>query len=158
MLSLRFDVFALLTPKENTDLKNRGKFWSVCSRLKARASVPDAQETELGGEFMPLAVYAWNQRWHALDSYSLSTFGRFLRIRLTFCNDQIADQVTMLVACRLQDEQKASYQEFLDHSANEFYAAPCLVPRAVQFATKCIKTARQDAETRRDAYPESRQL
>ena len=109
---------------------------------------------------MPLATFGWIQRWHTLDSYSLSMYGRFLRIGLTFCNEHITDQVTTLVAGRLQDEQKQFYQEFLDSAADDWSAAlcQCLVPRAMQFAVKCVRAARQAADTRRELYPASKQL
>ena len=107
---------------------------------------------------MPLATFAWNQRWHTLDSYSLSMYGRFLRIGLTFCNEHITDQVTTLVASRLQDEQKQFYQEFLNSAADHWSAALCLVPRAMQFAVQCVRAARQDADTRRELYPVSKRL
>ena len=158
MLTLKFDVYALLTTKESTDFKNRGKFGASAAGSKRELPHPDALETELSGDFMPLATFAWNQRWHTLDSYSLSMYGRFLRIGLTFCNEHITDQVTTLVAGRLQDEQKLFYQEFLDSAADDWSAALCLVPRAMQFAVKCVRAARQDADTRRELYPASKQL
>ena len=105
MLTLKFDVYSLLTTKEHTDFKNRGKFGASAAGSKRELQHPDALETELSGDFMPLATFGWIQRWHTLDSYSLSMYGRFLRIGLTFCNEHITDQVTTLVASRLQDEQ-----------------------------------------------------
>ena len=157
MLTLKFDVYSLLTTKERTDFKNRGKFGASAAGSKRELQHPDALETELSGDFMPLATFGWIQRWHTLDSYSLSMYGRFLRIGLTFCNEHITDQVTTLVASRLQDEQKQFYQEFLNSAADHWSAALCLVPRAMQLAVKCVRAA-QDADTRRELYPVSKRL
>ena len=71
-------------------------------------SVNASEETGV----LPIAQYPWNQLFIIQPSYSLSMLGRFLRVRLTFCKENLADQMTCMVHARLADDQSTMYTAF----------------------------------------------
>mmetsp|Transcript_51765 Transcript_51765/g.108162 ORF Transcript_51765/g.108162 Transcript_51765/m.108162 type:complete len:201 (+) Transcript_51765:826-1428(+) len=70
LLSLRFDVHALMSPKESSDLKARQKNMAAGVGDKRERSHPDAASNSDEGDLQALAQYPWNQRWKNRPSLS----------------------------------------------------------------------------------------
>jgi hypothetical protein len=158
LLSLRFDVHALMSPKESSDLKARQKSMAAGVGEKRERSHPDAASNSDESDLQALAQYPWNQRWKNRPSLSLSMLGRALRIRLTFCNEHCTGQVTTLVHLGLKRDQDAIYSEFsaaAHGDASGVAVALCIIPRAMSYASGRAKAVLQDAEQQARAHPSS---
>ena len=158
LLSLRFDVHALMSPKESGDLKARQKNAAAGVGEKRERSHPDATSNSDENDLQSLAQYPWNQRWKIRPSLSLSMLGRALRIGLTFCNEHCTGQLTTLVHNGLKREQDAIYSEFsaaANGDASGVAVALCIIPRAISYASSRAKAVLQDAEQQARAHPSS---
>ncbi len=109
LLSLLFDVHALMSPKESSDLKARQKNVASCVGDKLERSHLEAASNTDDADLQALAQNPWNQRWKSRPSLSLSMLGRALRIGLTFCNEQCTGQITTLVHLGLKKDQDTIY-------------------------------------------------
>jgi hypothetical protein len=158
LLSLRFDIHALMSPKESSDLKARQKSLVAGVGDKRERSHPDAASNSDESDLQALAQYPWNQRWKNRPSLSLSMLGRALRIGLTFCNEHCTGQITTLVHLGLKSEQDAIYSEFsaaAHGDASGVAVALCIIPRAISYASSRAKAVLQDAEQQARAHPSS---
>ena len=158
LLTLRFDVHALMSPKESSDLKARQKSMAAGVGDKRERSHPEATSNSDESDLQALAQYPWNQRWKQRPSLSLSMLGRALRVGLTFCNEHCSVQITTLVHLGLKKDQDAIYSEFCaaaNGDASGAAVALCIIPRVMSYASNRAKAVLQDAEQQAQAYPAS---
>jgi hypothetical protein len=81
--------------------------------------------------------------------------GRILRTCLRFCNEQFADQVTVLLHKDLEDDMATLYQAFLAAAHGDMAQALCIAPSLLQYGPIRIKAVASDARLRSQAYPSS---
>eukprot|EP00291_Cryptomonas_curvata_P000689 CAMPEP_0172182580 /NCGR_PEP_ID=MMETSP1050-20130122/18478_1 /TAXON_ID=233186 /ORGANISM="Cryptomonas curvata, Strain CCAP979/52" /LENGTH=697 /DNA_ID=CAMNT_0012856041 /DNA_START=843 /DNA_END=2939 /DNA_ORIENTATION=+ len=158
LLSLRFDVHALMSPKESSDLKARQKNMAAGVGDKRERSHPDAASNSDEGDLQALAQYPWNQRWKNRPSLSFVHARASVADRAHFLQRALLGQVTTLVHLGLKKDQDAIYSEFsaaAHGDASGVAVALCIIPRAMSYASSRAKAVLQDAEQQARAYPSS---